>query len=338
MPKAKKPNFKKACSKVARKIDYVKEGISTVRSKEWAEPVGVALGATASICNGMGNFVPGAGIVGGGLKMGASLLNPNASLADVNRVEKGIKASLEENYENLKDEIDTNFRKLSEEKESFQPEIRQDLDEIKKEVQESALRIAVEMDIIKKELSDIKSIVNHTYRLVRDVRYRDGIEKIEAAYETFLKGANNLDVTLAELDHFIFELKVLVAQKLSPERIKNYIQDLKVSENFEVIYMTFQYVIVVRGMYLQLACAYYIWKIKTEKDSDRIASEFNSFNSDFKELCKVFHEEVGTKFDPENLPSKESLTEVVGELMIGNSQTFHCQAHSLTSNTLRQRK
>ena len=52
----KKPNIQKACSKVARKIDYVKEGISTVRSKKWAEPVGVALSGTASICDGMGKM------------------------------------------------------------------------------------------------------------------------------------------------------------------------------------------------------------------------------------------------------------------------------------------
>ena len=339
MPKSKKPNIQKACSKVGRKIDYVKESIAKVRSKKWAEPVGVALGATASICNGMGNSgIPVVGIVGGGLKMGASLLNPNASLADIKRVEKAIKENMDEEFEHLKDGIDTNFRKLNEKIENFQPEIRQDLDEIKKEVRESVMHIALEMDNIKKELSDIKSIVNHTYRLVRDVRYRDGIEKIEAAYETFLKGASNLDLTLAQLDHFIFELEVLVVQNLCPQRIKEYIRDLKVTENFEVIYMTFQYIIVVRAMYLQLACAYYIWKIKTENDSDRIATEFNSFNRDFKELCKVFDEEVGTEFDPANLPSKESLSEVVGELMIGNNQTFPCQAYSLTSNSLRQRK
>jgi len=50
----------------------------------------------------------------------------------------------------------------------------------------------------------VKNIINHTYQLVRDVRYRDGIEKIEGAYENFLRGAINLGNTLNRLKVYMY--------------------------------------------------------------------------------------------------------------------------------------
>ena len=54
MPKAQ---VKKVIAKASEGMTFVKDGIETVRSKPWAEPVGAALGVTASICNGLGSFV-----------------------------------------------------------------------------------------------------------------------------------------------------------------------------------------------------------------------------------------------------------------------------------------
>ena len=69
-------------------MNYVNDGLEKVRSKKWAEPVGVALAGTATICEGLGNFVPGIGIIGGALKIGSSLLNPDVSLLDLQRSQK----------------------------------------------------------------------------------------------------------------------------------------------------------------------------------------------------------------------------------------------------------
>ena len=85
--------MKKVIGTASDKMSYVKEGIDKVRSKPWAEPVGKALGVTASICEGL-NFVPGLGIVGGALKMGSSVLNPAPSLADLARNQKALEKSL----------------------------------------------------------------------------------------------------------------------------------------------------------------------------------------------------------------------------------------------------
>ena len=68
-------------------VSYVKDAVSKVRSQEWAEPVGKAMGATAAIFSAF-SCVPGMGIIGGALKLGSSILNPTVSLHDMNRLEK----------------------------------------------------------------------------------------------------------------------------------------------------------------------------------------------------------------------------------------------------------
>ena len=77
MPKAQ---IKKAIDKTSEGMTFVKDGIGKVRSKPWAEPVGTALGVTASICKGLGDFVPGLGIIGGSINVASKLLNPAPSL------------------------------------------------------------------------------------------------------------------------------------------------------------------------------------------------------------------------------------------------------------------
>ena len=64
--------------------------LAKIQSQTWAEPLGKACSVTGTIVKGMGNFVPGLGIVGGALSLGGTLLNPKASMNDLKRAqEKG---------------------------------------------------------------------------------------------------------------------------------------------------------------------------------------------------------------------------------------------------------
>ena len=59
--------------------------LAKLQSQTWAEPLGKACSVTGTIVKGMGNFVPGLGIVGGALSLGGTLLNPMASMNDLKR-------------------------------------------------------------------------------------------------------------------------------------------------------------------------------------------------------------------------------------------------------------
>ena len=64
---------------------HVDEALVIVRGQTWSEPLGKACAVTGGIVSGLGNFVPGLGIVGGALSLGSKVLNPTASMNDVRR-------------------------------------------------------------------------------------------------------------------------------------------------------------------------------------------------------------------------------------------------------------
>ena len=64
---------------------HVDAALAKVRGQTWSEPLGKACSVTGLIVQGLGNFVPGLGIVGGALSLGGTLLNPKATMNDVRR-------------------------------------------------------------------------------------------------------------------------------------------------------------------------------------------------------------------------------------------------------------
>ena len=247
----------------------------------------------------MGNFIPGLGIVGGALKMSSSLLNPSPTLADLKRSQKEIQESLIGSTGIVKTCLEQKLEELKEEMKAPNPEIIDNFKLIKEEVQSSASIIAVDMRRIEGNLADVKSIIDHTYQLVRDSRYRDGIEKIDVAFRTYFKGSNNLDKTFSQLESYIYELMVLAEQNLGTQRICEYLQAIRITEDISVCQHTFKYILIVRARYLQMFCAYYIFN----HDVERVTSEFQSFNRDYEGLCGIFEMEMGCKFEPDLVPS-----------------------------------
>ena len=294
----------KAVTKTTEGVSWMKEGVAKIRSKPWAEPGGIALGATASICQGLGNFVPGMGILGGALKMGSTLLNPSPTLADLKRTQEELEEKLSVETGELKSTIEQKLESIREEIAHPQSEMLNDFQSIKEEVQIASKVMASEMQNIERDLKDVKNIVDCTYEMVKDIRYRDGIEKIDGAYQVFLKGSNNLEATIHTLEHFMYELQVLAVQNLNPTRIREYTKEILMTENTNMLTQIYKYVLVVRSKYLQLSCVYFIYK----QDSDRVIDEFECFNRDYLEMCKIFKDESGIEFDPGQQPSIKSLS------------------------------
>ena len=67
-----------AMAAIARK-QHVDEALEKVSSNTWCEPLGKALAVTGTIVSGLGNFVPGLGILGGALSLGSKVLNLTAT-------------------------------------------------------------------------------------------------------------------------------------------------------------------------------------------------------------------------------------------------------------------
>ena len=63
----------------------VTNSLEKVQKKPWAEPLGQAMSITGKVVSGCGNFIPGAGIIGGALSFGSSLLNPQPTMQELKK-------------------------------------------------------------------------------------------------------------------------------------------------------------------------------------------------------------------------------------------------------------
>ena len=70
----------------------------------------------------------------------------------------------------------------------------------KSDLKKAASKLSQEMRNIDEGLSELKNIISHTHTMVRDTRFRDGIEKINGAHATFINGSNNLEKTFSSMD------------------------------------------------------------------------------------------------------------------------------------------
>ena len=228
---------------VLKKAKDVKEAKANVLAQPWAEPLGVALGITGSICKGFSGFVPGLVILEGACKMGSSFLNPEPTLHDINR---------------------------------------------------QTTELSQQILGIKDEIQDIKGILEKTYEVIRDVRYKDGIESVDSAFENYLDGAMNMKQTFEQLEGFIFELQSTAKKSLNPGRIREYMLAMKDSSTTADCQKMVQYIYLVKIKYLIMTSSYY----HNKEDFHRVAVEYTNFNDGYLEIADMFEKEFGTSVLP----------------------------------------
>ena len=160
-------------SKVKKAKNHVEEGLEKVRAKPWAEPLGKALEVTGKIVESVEGFVPGANIIGGALSFGATLLNPEPSVDDLQKQLREIKDTIEGSSNTA---IILALEKAQHEVEE---KIAHPVGEIKVEFQEVRLELrrmfkAVE-DFDKRmteEILQMKDLISRTYHIVVDTRFK----------------------------------------------------------------------------------------------------------------------------------------------------------------------
>merc|ERR1711971_994692 len=129
---------------------HIEAALAKVRGQTWSEPLGRVCMVTAGVASGLGTFVPGFGIVGGALSLGASLLNPSATMNDVERGKGGTNSG------------------------TGSSEVKEDMEEVNAEVNELIKDVQRFSQSVGGEIKDIKDVVSRTFDIVVDTRYKDG--------------------------------------------------------------------------------------------------------------------------------------------------------------------
>ena len=142
---------KKAFGQVKEFSGEVKAKLDDIREKDWSETTAAVFKVTGSIVDGL-SFIPGASIIGGALKLGSSVLNPDPSLADLRRSEN----------------------------------------EIKKEIKESFLSVTDDMENVSHEIKLVREEIAQVMEVICNIKFNEGIEYFNELYEIFLESAEML--------------------------------------------------------------------------------------------------------------------------------------------------
>ena len=153
--------------------NQVDESLEKVRSKSWATPLGKALEVSSKVVGAVDGFLPGANIIGGALAFGATLLNPEPSMEDLQKELRDIKALLE----------GTNSRAAQQALEKVQLELEEKIahpiGEVKVEFQDlrgDMKKVLVEIRESNKNnselISGIRDVISKTFLVVVDTRFK----------------------------------------------------------------------------------------------------------------------------------------------------------------------
>ena len=230
-------------------FNFIQDSLDKIRAKKWAEPMGQVLGVTAQVVDCVGNFVPGVGMIGAALKLGADLLNPEPSIQDLENGLKEIRKDLGNNRQ-----LSARARKLLEKEKSelentlaniitSQSEIRTDMIEVKNDVQSGFKAIASDLKSIEKDVSEIKDKISATYDIVCDIQYRNGIDRIEATYEAFTAGSADVEKVIQRFHQFAMEIQTEYYQHMKTGKIRKYLQIVLEKDGQEVCLALYEYVI-----------------------------------------------------------------------------------------------
>ena len=169
--------------------NHVDESLEKVRAKPWASPLGKALEVSSKVVGAVEGFVPGANIIGGALAFGATLLNPEPSMADLQKDLGDIKALLkgtnsraaQQGLEKVQLELEEKIaHPIGEVKVAFQ-DLRGDLKGILVEIRESYKKNS-------NLISGIRDVINKTYLVVVDTRFKVSLSATVALLTKLISG------------------------------------------------------------------------------------------------------------------------------------------------------
>merc|ERR1711962_682393 len=261
--------------------NHVDESLEKVKAKSWASPLGKALEVSSKVVGAVEGFVSGANIIGGALAFGATLLNPEPSMEDLQKELRDIKATLEAtNSRAIIQALEKAQLELEERIAHPIGEVKTEIGEVTAEMKRVFVEIGKSHKTISDEISGVKDVTNKTFLVVVDHRFKDGIEKVEAAYEVFLR------VGFKNFESYYFEMQTVAIQNLNPQRVKEYLGMIYQHQGLAACQATMEFVFAVMGKYLQMVVAYSIF----ESEPDQVVHHFEQFNSDFYEACAAFKE------------------------------------------------
>ena len=169
-----------------------------------------------------------------------------------------------------------------------------DLTSMRCELQTSLTGISSDLKSIDNGISDLKSIATETYEMIVDMKYKEGIDLIDSNYDVFLKGLRNYEKAHSRFSSFIVELETKASMSFKEQNVRELLSKVMKTRGRARAKHLAAYVFIVRAKYLQIVTAFYLY----DNDAERVEEEFQSFNSNVRQLKKIHKELFGEVFEP----------------------------------------
>jgi len=160
-------------------------------------------------------------------------------------------------------------------------------------MQNSFSKVYGKLESVENSLAQQREKASLILEVVTDVRYKTGIEKIEAAYNTLMKGSHNMKSTLGELKGFIYELNTENSQNLNSKRVKEYLKIVRKEHGKEKAEELGYYILTVKAEFLLIVSLHYT----SLDDYKRVSREYEDFNREAMEIVK--HAGLADMYDGE---------------------------------------
>jgi len=273
----------------ANKMNKVKTSLAKVQGKAWAEPLGQTLSLSGKVVDACGGFLPGAGIISGALAFGAELLDPTPTMKDLSEELKLINQHLQNT--SLGDRGTRAMEKVAEE---IQDKLREELsNSIRPHLQAVIREVADGQDKLSDEIRQLQSAVEATFQYVK---FRDGLETVESAFEVFLEMSSQKEIK--EFENYSFELKTVLKKSLKPSKIEEYLTEVQRTRGVSMTQTVMDYVLLVRAKNLMMCTHINIYNGEHTKAEE----DFNLFNKQYEAYCNSFKKVTGSIYQPGQQP------------------------------------
>ena len=150
--------------------------------------------------------------------MGASLLNPDPTLADLRRAK-----------EEIKEEVRSSFKDMSE---------------------------------VKGDLSVVRDGINNLMEMITEKEFYKGIEDVQANYEYFVEGMENLQKTVEEFRTKAADFQTTFKRNFKVTKIFKYLKIVKEREGNVACEQFYQELLSVYGKFLQIIVVFLTFKTR----------------------------------------------------------------------------
>ena len=196
---------------------------------------------------------PAGTILKGVCSMGGALLNPDPTLADFKRAKEDIKDEMKVVFSEVVNQIST----------------------------------------IGTEINSLRRDVENVLELISDKEFYKGIREVDAHYEFYSEGVNNLEVTNEDFKAVATKFQINFKKNFVISKIFKFLKIIQQREGNEACTKFYQDNLVSYGKYLQVLVVF----LTFTGDLDRVNILMNKFVNDYKELSTLFD---GMKVIPED--------------------------------------